>query len=147
MEVAPERRDSVPLVRRIFNSRWPGGMSRVGSHGRYLENPEFKATAIGLVRYGAMQGGWQPRRWEFPIVGVLSPRLRKKPIRELGIQSHRVFRSDGPAPVIQVRVGGQGRPEQWSNLLDQDASILASVVDADASALSRCTGVRDGSCG
>lgn len=53
--------------------------------------------------------------------------------------------SPGPvpsAPVIRVvGVGGAGA-KLVQSLVEQDASILAHVVDTDASAISRCTGVR-----
>lgn len=66
------------LVRRIFQlpvSR--GHIQHVSGPTDVLENPEF-ATAIGLVRYGAMRSTQQPRRWSFPLLNVLSPRLRRK---------------------------------------------------------------------
>lgn len=66
------------LVRRIFQLPVARGhVLNVSGPTDVLENPEF-ATAIGLVRYGAMRAERQPRRWNFPLLGVLSPRLRRK---------------------------------------------------------------------
>ena len=66
------------LVRRIFQLPVArGNVQNVSGPTDVLENPEF-ATAIGLVRYGAMRAERQPRRWNFPLLGVLSPRLRRK---------------------------------------------------------------------
>lgn len=66
------------LVRRIFQlpaSR--GHIQNVSGPTDVLENPEF-ATAIGLARYGAMRAKHQPRRWSFPLLGVLSPRFGRQ---------------------------------------------------------------------
>ena len=66
------------LVRRMFQLPVSRGQIRnVSGPTAVLENPEF-STAIGLVRYGAMRALRQPRRWNFPLLRVLSPRLRRK---------------------------------------------------------------------
>lgn len=66
------------LVRKVFQlpvSR--GHIQNVSGPMDVLEHPEF-ATAIGLVRYGAMRTRQRPRRWTFPLLGVLSPRFGRQ---------------------------------------------------------------------
>jgi len=66
------------LVRRVFQLPVTRGhIVNVSGPTEVLENPEF-ATAIGLVRYGAMRARRQTKGWAFPLLHRLTPRLRRK---------------------------------------------------------------------
>jgi len=66
------------LARRIFQLPVAyGHVQNVSGPMDVLENPEF-ATAIGLVRYGAMRSRQQPRRWSFPLLSSLAPRFGRQ---------------------------------------------------------------------